>query len=453
MIMGDKILRKELVTKNFGWFFHIYFSHYVQFPTGDFHWEIYEDLAREDVNFIELIAFRGSAKSTIAALAFPIWCAVTGRKKFIILISDTFAQAKLHIANIIYELENNELLIDEFGPFEGKSEWSATNVVLEGGTRILSMSTGKKVRGLRHLQYRPDLIIADDVENNDSVRQKEQRDKTAEWFGSEVMPAIDTEKGKLILIGNLLHSDSLLARQRKKIIENEGFGILKEYPIIKDGEILWKERFNKKDIERLELQSGSRFFQREYLLKLIPEEGQIIKSVQYYSKLPKVTRISIGVDLAISQKQTADYTAINVLAKCVDGNYYNLKTFAGRWDFHETLERINQVYTTFANMYQGIPKYLGIEDVAYQRAALQEFHRRYKIKPKPIKRTIDKRARLEAIEPYFDAGQIFFREEGDEDLITELLNFGIEQHDDLMDAFEISLTQLLTTARPDIRVL
>ncbi len=445
--------RREWSRRGLGIFIYFYLGHYVKYETPDFHKEIFEALERGDTEFLELIAFRGSAKSTIASLALALWSAVTGRKHFVIILSDTFSQAKLHIQNIIYELENNELLINDFGPFKAKEEWTATNIILANGVRVLSRSRGQKIRGVRHLQYRPDLIIGDDLENSEVVRVKEQRDKTSEWWNSEVLPAIDVEGGVVVLIGNLLHSDSLMARQ-KALILKEGIGILKEYPIMReDGEILWHQRDTKESIEKLRIRVGTRYFQREYLLKLVPEDGQVIKKVYYYQKLPKIKAISIGVDLAISQKESADYTAINVIGKGEDNNFYNLRNIAGRWNFNTTLTQINETYKHYRGAYKGMPLFLGIEDVAFQRSAIEEYHRRFGIKPKGVKVSKDKRARLEAIEPYFVSEQVFFREEGDEDVVSEILNFGIEAHDDRMDAFEISLSQLLDMAQPNIRLL
>ena len=455
-------LKKELETRkgrrkwtrvSLGIFIYVYLGHYIKFNTPDFHKEIFADLERTDLEFLELLAFRGSAKSTIASLALALWSGVTDRKHFIILLADTFGQSKLHIQNIIYELENNELLAKDWGPFKTREEWTATNIILAIGTRILSRSRGQRIRGLRHLQYRPDLIVGDDVENAELVRTKEQRDKTGEWWAAEVVPALDTEGGMLVLIGTLLHNDSLLARQ-KELILKEGIGILKEFPIVtEDGVILWPERFNQKSIDKLRVKVGARFFQREYLLKLVAEEGQIISSVRYYSKLPKIKAISIGVDLAISQKESADYTSINVLGQGVDNNFYNLKNVAQRWNFNDTIENIHDIWLDYRNAYQGLPLHLGIEDVAYQRAAIEEYQRRFTVKPNGIKRVRDKRARLESIEPYFASGQVFFRENGDEDLINEILNFGVEAHDDRMDSFEISLSQIITVAQPNIRLL
>jgi len=45
-------------------------------------------------------------------------------------------------------------------------------------TKIVGKSTGQKVRGIRYKQWRPDLIIIDDIEDLEMIRTKEQRDKT-----------------------------------------------------------------------------------------------------------------------------------------------------------------------------------------------------------------------------------------------------------------------------------
>ncbi|KKM27053.1 hypothetical protein LCGC14_1578570 [marine sediment metagenome] len=455
--MADPKKRKGIGKLDSLFFTHIYLRHYLKFTTPQFHKEIYHALGDDVQNFVELVAFRGSAKSTIASLSYPLYRAVTGKSRFIILISDTFKQAKIHIANLISELENNKELREDYGDFRSKDEeWTATNLVLNNGVRILSLSKGQKIRGLRHLEFRPDLIIGDDIENPDSVRVKEQRDKTEEWWLSDVIPAL-ADEGKLVLIGSLLHTDSLMARTKGRILTG-GWGLLKEYPIIKDGKSLWPERYDEKGLERLQKQiaqsnEGKRFWLREYLLQIVPDEGQIVTKVNYYQKLPTIKVIGIGVDLAISQKQTADNTAFNVAGEGDDGKIYNLYNFSKRLLFNDTLSKLHEIYENYKVLYPGVPIKIGWEDVAYQAVGIEEYTRRYGVKPESIKRTQDKHARLNLLEPRLTSGQILFRETGDEDVVMQILNFGVERYDDLMDAAEISFNLLIRHVAPNVRLL
>lgn len=443
-----------LAKRDLRFFTLFYLPHYIQAEVPEFHEEMYRELQDLSPGFTEIIAFRGSAKSTMASLALPLWAAITGQRNFILLCSDTFTQAKQIITNLIYELENNEIIRRDFGEFQSNKDWTATNILLPNGVRIMSRSKGQQTRGLRHLEHRPDLIVCDDIESVEDIRQKEQRDKTEEWLLSDVMPAMDFDRGKMVLIGNLLHMDSIMSRMERKCTE-DGLGTVQKYPLLRpDGTCVWPERFSKQQIEKTR-KWKPRYFLREFLLKIIPDEGQIIQRVEHYNyrELPKLRALSIGTDFAISKKETADYSSINVLGQGEDGNFYNLKSIAGRWGFNETLNNVNMTYTTYRKAYAGLPLTLGFEDVAYQKAAIEEFTRRHSIRPEAVRRTIDKRARLETIQPYFASGQVFFREEGDEDLENEIINFGVEEHDDRADAFEMALSLIVNQARPDIDLL
>ena len=451
-ILTDKSLRVKLAATSLSYFAFIYLPHYLKNKIPEFHFEIYRDLENADIGFLEIIAFRGSGKSTIVSLVYALWCAIFNKRNFIILCSDTHTQAKQIITNLIYELENNELLIKDFGSFKDpKEDWTATNIFLKNQVRIMSRSRGQKVRGLRNLQYRPDLIVLDDIENIDDVRMKEQRDKSEEWFASDVVPSLDPEVGKLVVIGNWLHNDSLLARLKNKILSDGHKGLFREYPLINDkGYNLWPSQFTAEKIAQIKKNSGLRFFQREFLLKIISSEDALVKQVSYYEDTPRLERLAIGVDLAISQKESADYTSINIAGENADRKIYNLRNIYGKWNFNQTLEKIFDWYSQYSRLYPELPINLGFEDVAYQKAAIEEFYRRYGIMPTPIKTTKDKRARLEILLPYFENDQIVFKREGMEDLINQLLNFGVERYDDALDAAMMSWQLLINADRPQI---
>jgi len=428
------------------YFTFIYLAHYIKSPVPDFHWELYKYLEKDGNGLAEIVAFRGSAKSTIASLALPLWSALFDKRNFIIIISDTNTQAKQIISNIIYELENNELIRADFGSMKMTSEdWTATNILLKNEVRVMSRSRGQKMRGLRHKQFRPDLIICDDIENIDDVKKKEGRDKTEDWFFSDCYPCMDSKTGKMVVLGNLLHQDSFVSRLKVKIPLIKG-AFYREFPLIdQDGTNLWPEEYTDEKVDNIR-KMGNAFFMREYCLIIIPQDDQLIKRVGYYHKLPKLRRIAIAADLAISQSESADRTAINVAGEGEGefrAKYYNLRNVAGRWNFNEALTQIYAMYKSIAIAYPGITIILGIEDVAYQKAAIEEFRRRFGINVKGIKQTKDKRARLEIMVPYIENEQILFAREGQEDLVQEMLGFGVEKHDDRVDAAEMSWRLLI----------
>ena len=406
------------------------------------------------IKFLEILAHRGSAKSTIAMTALPIWEVISDNAKFPIPISDTFGQAKQHIYNLKTELERNEGLIKDWGPFEENEEWTATDIVLPRyNARITAKSTGQKVRGLRHREYRPDLFIIDDIENLAMVRTKEQRDKTYQWFLSDVIPAGDINT-RYILIGNLLHSDAIMSRIKKEIQSGRRDGVVREFPFFdKEGVPLWKEKFKTKEEVDVEMKKyggkESRIWQREFLLRMVPEAGQVVKDEwvkERYSKLPEqeASHKGTGVDLAISKKETANYTAmVSGKLYMVNGEpkiYIMPNPVNERLSGFETTEKGKAVSVALGG---GTTTDLWVEDVAYQRMQ-SEAMERTGLPVTGIKVSTDKRARLTTVAAYIQNGTVLFPETGCEDLILQLTGFGIEADDDLADAFVYCVQGLMS---------
>ena len=126
----------------------------------------------------------------------------------------------------------------------------------------------------------------DDPEDGEWVRTKENRDKTHRWLQSEVMGGLDARKGKLVVIGNLLHMDALLSRLKTP---GTGFKVL-EFPLIDKKDVCtWTAMYpTPQSLKDKERHMGAIAWQREMLLKIVAEEGQIItpEDIHYYDEIP-----------------------------------------------------------------------------------------------------------------------------------------------------------------------
>ena len=456
-MIKDRKVRTAITKKSHWYFFHFYFAHYVKYSTAPFHNEIFDLTEDQKIGNFFIVAFRGCGKSTIITTSYPIW-SILGeqQKKFVLIICQTQSQAKQHMMNMRRELENNSTLKKDLGPFKEESdEWGSSSLVFSNSkARITVASSEQSIRGLRHNQHRPDLIICDDVEDIASTKTREGRNKTYEWLTSEVIPAGDRNT-RLIIVGNLLHEDSLLMRIKEDIEKQKISGVFKEYPLIKNGEILWPGKYpNMEEIEIEKKKAGNEFaWQREYLLHIVPNEEQAIHRewIQYYDTLPEKKRlwrdepyhtnmvVRIGVDLAISQKDTADYTSMvpGLLYETPhDYDIYILpKIVNKRLTFPETVDTckvLNQTYTVKGEL----PPVFVIEDAAYQRSLPQQLKSEGIYDVKTVRPgNQDKRTRLVLTANMIKRGKVLFPREGAEELINQIVNFGVEKHDDLADAF------------------
>jgi len=456
-VIHNQKLRKQLAIKSHYWFFHIYLSHYVEYPTADFQKEMFSITEDESIQQAVIVAFRGSAKSTIFSLSYPLW-SILGKPhmKHVVLLSQTSNQVKMVLKNIRRELENNELLRKDFGKLDvGTDEWKSNSIVIEKySARISALSTGESIRGIRHLNYRPELIICDDIEDLQSVKSKEMRDKTCSWFLGDVMP-IGSENTKVIVIGNLLHEDSLVVRLKEKIKLGEFNGVFRSYPLINDkDEILWPGRYpNDESIKRQKQKIGDEAaWSREYLLKIVSNAERIIHPdwIQYYDHLPDnyedyLEFIATGVDMAISEEDTADYTAaVSAYVFRGDDEKYKIYIMPNsvnkRMNFYETIECLKSLSITIG---KGQRTILYIEDVGLQRISVEVLtkHGFEAIGVKVGRQS--KGMRLSLTSPLIANATIYFPKYGAEDLILQLIGFGFEKHDDLADAFSLLIIKII----------
>lgn len=463
-IINNQKMRTELTKQSHWWFFNLYLSHYIQYPSAPFHQQIFGLTEDETIKTLLIVAFRGSSKSTLLTLSFPIW-AILGKqqKKFVIILGQTQRQARQALVNIRRELESNELLRQDLGPFkEIEDEWGSYSLVIpKYNARITAASMEQTIRGMRHNQYRPDLIICDDIEDLITVKTKEGRDKIHQWITGEVIPTGDLNT-RIVFVGNLLHEDSLLMRIKEKVIHGDIDGCFMQIPLIDDdGNITWTGKFpTMADIEKERRQVGNEIsWQREFMLKIIPDSERVVfeEWLEYYDDLPptsegsKYRYVVTGVDLAISQKDNADYTAM--VSARVYGYGEDIKIYIlpnpvnKRLTFPQQVERAKAVSLAVNN---GRQSKLIIEDVQYQLALAQQL-KQAGFPAVGAKVSGDKRARLALTTHLIQSGKIVFPRKGAEALVRQLVDFGVEKHDDLADAFTILIQEIMVNnKRPPI---
>lgn len=454
-MMKDRLVRTTITKDSFFYFFHFYYAHYVKYETADFQKEIIHLLEKGNNENLYVVAFRGSGKSTMATTAYPIW-AILGKqqKKFCIIFCHTRIQAKQHMMNIKQELENNDLLKKDLGPFQEESdEWGSYSLVFKKhGARISVASTEQSIRGIRHNEHRPDLIICDDVEDVQSAKTREGRNKTYNWLRGEVIPTGDRNT-RLILIGNLLHEDSLLMRIKEEIKDGKAKGTFKQYPLLDENEMcLWSGKYpNKEAIEEEKLKVASEIsWQREYLLRIIPSDDQVIypEWIKFYDDLPPTSHKAYrgtyaGVDLAISASDSADFTSV-VMAR-VYGRRDKLRIYVLPNPINKKLNFPAQVDLLKNIKNTQMPKssdLLFVESVAYQEA-LPQMLMMEGVKAEAIKPKGDKRTRLALTSTSIKSAIVKFPRHGCEELIEQLVGFGVEKHDDLADAFSLLVNTTL----------
>jgi predicted phage terminase large subunit-like protein len=456
VMIRDQKVRRSIAKENHLLFFSAYFGHYMEYEFADFHREMFELSSDENLRTLVITAARGIGKSTILNMSLAIW-SILGKpqKKFIVILSHTQTKARQHYTNLRKEFEENKLLKSDLGPFrEDSGEWGSSLVLPLYEARITFASTEQSIRGMRHKQHRPDLIIADDLEDNDSVKTLDNRNKTYDWLTKDIIPAGETNT-KLVVIGTLLHEDSVLMRLKKEILEGRRTGVYREYPLIDDkGVILWKSKYpNDTAIEAERLRIGDeKSWYQEYLLKIVSDADRVIHPewIQYYDKMLEKTDINryygirIGIDPAFSENSRADNTAMVSVAVFNSGDdikiYVLPNSVNERMVFPALLERAKLLSSTHSHNDRKAKLY--IESTQAQKGLVDMLeHEWYPVEGVPPQG--DKRSRIAITGSAIKEGKVLFPERGAEELILQLINFGIERYDDLADAFALVVGEIL----------
>lgn len=208
----DQILQKCYNDSEF--MAKMFFPRHFSRPFDKVHDQIFDLLDNSDNPKKLILAPRGIGKTTIDNLLIPAKKMLFHEKRYIVPVGSTAETAVEQSENLKNELLDNDTVqslfdLEKTGTF-AKNNW----IMKVGGheVNIRPKGAGQKLRGMLWNGYRPDLIIVDDLEDDESVRNETRRKDLSDWFHGALLNTVDRGKDnwEIIVIGTLLHEDSLL---------------------------------------------------------------------------------------------------------------------------------------------------------------------------------------------------------------------------------------------------
>jgi len=454
--------------------------------------------------------FRGAGKTTLLN-KINIFCRVFFECEPMILICSANREKAENflgnIQNMVIEAKRKGYSItkgktwksDKIEIIVNQNKRDKNGFSLERTCTIVSISVGVDPRGYLIGSARPTLIICDDMESNQgqfAATSASNRKKVERFFYSDLLPSLHPTRGQMIIIGTILHIDSILNNivyeKEDAVIQVEGENETQEfdtrkdqwdikiYPIMQDGKPTWGSRFSTKHIHNLKNMLSKRGleneFYQEFMCKPFSPDKQMFKKeyFRYYDTLkynhvvpsvtmqnalksgtmqcPQPTHIMLKdgkeIDITTCEIYTtmdlasydgADRTAIITFALAPDNNIYILDISCGHWDpFEKSLNAV-RVQVMFAPVSFGIEKASAQNDFFHTIQVAQK-ETGVKINVTPLSHhSRAKNIRILQLHPFFITGRVHFnaKQSTTIELEAELLGFDPEvesKHDDLMDA-------------------
>jgi len=418
-----------------------YFAHHIEYAKKEysrFRKFIHKDLEKllQRYSIVVLTAYRGAAKTTTVSNLFVLQQIIKKSRRFIVIISSTDTLAKAIFEVIKTELEDNKRFVSDFNIEIIKSNDS--EIVLKIDDHLMKLfcaGSGAKIRGIRFLSYRPDLIILDDIENDENVESKTQRDKLFRWY-SKTIKKLPSRRGKsnIIIVGTILHHDSLLARLRNS---NEVF--YKNFPLVLDFKkfTLDDTSLNKEQF-KLEYKEDKESFLQEYQNIPISSDALLFNGYKTYEIMPKCDSFFIGVDPAMG-KAKGDYFAIAILGYSKEQQKFYLTAKGYKKNPTDMIDTLLKLYIRYSKKARTV---IAMETVAYQEFFKDVFKKHAKalgIVPTvfSLKNSVPKEIRINSLAPLIKDGDILVDKNATL-LIEELDTYPKSPHDDLLDASEMA---------------
>jgi hypothetical protein len=186
----------------------IFFHHKHAQPPAPFHRLLERDFHSSHPRILWLV-FRGGAKSTKLEEGTVLEIALQ-RVHNVLVIGESEQRACERLAAIKHAIEFDEDIQNIFDLSPG-DPWSETRAVTNTGIILQAAGRGQSLRGVKHLDRRPDLVLMDDIEDEESgaVATPEARQKVRNWLTKTVIPAMDNLTGRIRMAATPLHPEAL----------------------------------------------------------------------------------------------------------------------------------------------------------------------------------------------------------------------------------------------------
>ena len=300
-----------------------------------------------------------------------------------------------------------------------------------------------------------DIIIYDDPNNMNEIMSAARRSGVNEWHDTVMSTRLNNPNaGRRIMIQQRGHEQDLTGHILKKENDWELLILPARYerktysftslnftdPREAEGELLWKEQFNEKAIENLEMSLGSYGTAGQLQQRPAPVGGGMIKIAAFkrYKMLPeRFDRIINSWDTAQKTGILNDFTVCTTWG-CLNNNYYLLSVFRKKIEYPELKKSciiLNSLYNANLNL---------IEDKSSGSSLIQDVKR--DIPVKAVTPHGDKLTRMYVEYARIEGGFVHLPESAAwmSDLENELLCFPNGEHDDQVDSMSQFLAYMRT---------
>lgn len=278
--------------------FKYYFPQYCYAEPADFHKAATKRII-ENAEWYEVRQWSRELAKSVRSMMEVLFLMLTGKKKFLMLISNSYDNAERLITPYKLNLENNQRIIHDYGVQELPGNWEAGEFKTRKGCAFRALGAGQSPRGARNEETRPDIILFDDIDTDEDCRNADTIQKKWEWIENAAIGTRSVSMPLLVIfLGNKIATDCCVTRAAEYADHVEMINIRNE-----DGASSWPQKNTEEHIDRVLSKISYASQQKEYYNNPF-DEGQTFKEM-YFAKVPPLNKLPFVVvyaDPATSNK-------------------------------------------------------------------------------------------------------------------------------------------------------
>lgn len=300
---------------------------------------------------------RGGGKSS-SVEGGAAYAGTTGRRMFALYVSGTQAKADVHVQAIAGLLERLgvDRSVNRYGNSKG---WTQQRLRAANGFNVVSFGLDAGARGIKLDEFRPDLIVLDDVDDRhdtlDTVRKK------IETITQSILPSGSADYA-VLFVQNTIHADSVMAQ----LLDGRAAFLLDRVPptvepavrdlvyqqecteaglryVITGGTPTWDGQ----DLAVCQAQIndwGITAFEREAQHEVATVTGSMFSHLDFAAltvdraAVPPIVRYAVWCDPAVTSTDQSDCNGVQLDGLGVDGRVYRFFSWEQRATPQQTIE-------------------------------------------------------------------------------------------------------------------
>lgn len=326
--------KKRLEADDEAWF-QYYFAQYYSCEPAPFHRKATKRIMSNS-RWYEVRAWSRELAKSARSMMEITKLALTRKVRNVLLISNSADNAERLLLPFMANLEENQRIIQDYGIQKKIGSWETGEFTCQCGCSFRAIGAGQSPRGTRNKNFRPDLILIDDIDTDEECRNPERIKAKWKWLEEALIPTMSVSGNYRILFnGNIIAADCCITRAIAKAKELKVVGI-GHVDIInirdKNGHSVWPQKNSEEDIDLfLSLVSVSAA-QKEFFNNPVAE-GEVFKEMAY-GKVPALSKFKFlviyGDPAPGENKSKKSSTKTVCLLGKLAGKLYLIKTFLDR---------------------------------------------------------------------------------------------------------------------------